>query len=157
MRSMEELRATAPRSVVGYGVVLVGALGFVVGCFLPYITTGQGPLGSPSLFRMVTIGESGVKIVASILGLFTGAAALAWISIVGMRRFRAWTVVALTSVSVVWSLTWIGTLVGGNSMLNNPNAVGYWLMVVGVGVVIVGTAMVWASFRRAEVAERRQP
>jgi hypothetical protein len=40
---------------------------------------------------MVTIGESGVvKIVASILGLFTGAAALVWISIVGMRRFRAW-------------------------------------------------------------------
>jgi hypothetical protein len=89
---------------------------------------------------------------ASILGLFTGAAALVWISIVGMRRFRAWTVVALTSVSVVWSLTWIGTLVGGNSMLNNPNAVGYWLMVVGVGVVIVGTALVWASSRRARLS-----
>jgi hypothetical protein len=37
-------------------------------------------------------------------------------------------------------------------MLNNPNAVGYWLMVVGVGVVIVGTALVWASSRRARLS-----
>lgn len=151
MRSMEELRATAtPPSVIGYRVVLVGALGFVVGCFLPYAEASTPH--SWSLYRLITTGEAPVAVAGGHLYLFAGAAAIALISLAALKEPRAWAFPALSAASIVWSLTWIGILLGGYGFYTSLN-VGYWLMLACVCAVIVGTALVWTSSRRAEVVE----
>jgi hypothetical protein len=48
-------------------------------------------------------------------------------------------------VSVVWSLSWIGVVVSVSGLFGHE--VGYWSMLVSVGVVIVGTVVVWISAR----------
>jgi hypothetical protein len=101
----------------GYLVVLVGAIGFVGSAFLPYYDVGANvPLGmdDPSLFQVFTsFRESGSGTAGGYLTLFGGIATITWVSLVGIRSHRSWVPAALLAVCVAWSLTWIGTFLGG--------------------------------------------
>ena len=136
------------RSVTaGYGLVLVGAFGFAVGCFLPYFDPGVGePL---SLWGLYTIESSAAETIGSVLILFTGSATLVGITLVGLLRRPPWTVTALISVSIVWSLMWIGNLVNSATRSNTEMAVAYWLMLVCIGLVLIGATVVTLSTRGA--------
>ena len=147
-----ERRGSRP---VGYVIVLVGAVAFVVGCFLPFwdVPSGMRSLNNgPSYFRFVVV--EGAEVATSVGGcmlLFGGPAALAWIAIAGINGSR-WTRPALAAATVVWSLTWIGVLLGvsrfGDRIVDR--GVGWWVLLLGVGVVVIGTIVIWIGGRRAE-------
>ena len=61
----------------------------------------------------------------------------------GTRRRTPSTLLAVT---IAWSLSWIGLLLS----LSGPfeHEVGYWSMLVSVGVVIVGSVVAWVFGRR---------
>ena len=140
---MEERPATESPSL-GYALVLIGALGFVVGCFLPYAEVRRPH--SWSLYRLITTREAAAAVAGSYLYLFAGAAAIALISVAALRKPRAWAFPSLASASIVWSLTWIGILLGGYGFYTSVN-VGYWLMAVSIAVVVLGTILVGSSVR----------
>lgn len=85
------------------------------------------------------------------LVLFAGAATLTWIALAGVRGSGSWTHEALAAVVIAWSLTWIGTLIG-HSRFGIPRLVGYWVLVLSVGLVLLGTILVWIS-PRADIPE----
>jgi hypothetical protein len=147
---MEELRVAAPRSM-GYGVVLVGALAFVAGSFLPYVTLRLG--FAPSLFQMQTMRHEGVGWVGAVLILFTGVLALAITSSVGIRRPLLWTAIALVAVAPLWALETIGFALGASGLWP-MKAVGYWVVLVAVGVVATEAVMVGISVLQGGVPER---
>jgi hypothetical protein len=134
---------------------LLGVIAFVVGCFLPFWELGLGlrPLNyNTSYFRMVVVeGGDAAGNVGGFLLLFGGPVVLAWIAIAGLRGSRS-TGPALAAATVVWSLTWIGVLLGvsrlGNYTLGRD--VGWWVLLLGVVVVVIGTIVTWISDRRAE-------
>jgi hypothetical protein len=125
-------------------VVLVGALGFVAGCFLPYAEAGTPH--SLSLYRLITMRQAAVAVAGSHLYLFAGAAAIALTSIAALKKPRVWAFPALAAASMVWSLTWIGILLGGYGFYSSLN-VGFWLMTVSIAVVILGMIVVRLSVR----------
>jgi hypothetical protein len=145
-------------SSAGYVVVLVGAVTFVVGSFLPYWgSTMGGAAGSLSFFRLVVLPPFQradfdlVDLIANVGGflyLFGGVATLAWIAIAGIRGSR-WTRSALAAVTVAWSLTWIGSLFA-NTRLAPSRRAGWWVLLLGVVVVVVGAIVIWISDHRAE-------
>ena len=138
--------------LIGYVVVLVGAAAFVVGCFLPYLQYRQPGIGSVSLYRLysVTLGGEGTS-VGGALVLFAGTATLAWVAVAGLRGGEDWTRRALAAVVVAWSLTWIGSLLN-HSQFGVPRVAGYWILLLSVLVVLVGTILVWMP-PRGEVPE----
>jgi hypothetical protein len=87
----------------GYEIVLVGVVVFVVACFLPYYSQefGAVPSFTPSLYRVQTIGDTWLGTMGGILFLFCGPAALAVCATFGIQRPRAWTAVAIASITVV--------------------------------------------------------
>jgi hypothetical protein len=140
----------------GYVIVLLGIIAFVVGCFLPYwdLPSGMRPLNyNTSYFRLVIVEGAGAAAnVGGFLLLFAGPAALAWIAIAGIRGDR-WTRPALAAATVVWSLTWIGVLLGVSRLaVDEPQRVGWWVLLFGVGVVVIGTINIWIRDRRAEAS-----
>lgn len=142
----------------GYVIGLVGVMAFVVGCFLPYwdLPSGMRPLNyNTSYFRLVVSEGAGVATnVGGFMLLFGGPAALAWIAIAGIRGSR-WTRPALFAATVVWSLTWIGVLLGVSRLtVDEPRRVGWWVLLLGVGVVVIGTILIWISDRQAEAPSR---
>jgi hypothetical protein len=140
---------------VGYVIVLLGVIAFVVGCFLPFWNIPSGMLPhtyNPSYFRLVVV--EGAEVATSVGGfllLFGGPAALSWIAIAGIRGSR-WTRPAVAAATVVWSLTWIGMLLGISRFgpLTVDRGVGWWVLLLGVAVVVIGTAVIWISDRRDE-------
>src|SRR5262245_34551103 len=71
----------------GYVVVLLGVVGFVVSCFLPFY--GGPILGageSVSLYRLVVDPPIGGGLVGGVLYLFAGAATVGVISLIGIGR-----------------------------------------------------------------------
>jgi hypothetical protein len=147
---MEELRAAAPRST-GYGIALVGALAFGIGCFLPYVTLRQA--FEPSLYKMQTMRHSGVGWIGAFLMLSTGVVAVAVISSFGIRRPQVWTAVALVAVAALWVIESIGFALGASGLWPTK-AVGYWVVLAAVGVVAAGAIMVGISVLRGGVPER---
>ena len=146
---MKELRAAAPRSA-GYGIALVGTLAYVVGCFLPYVTLRQA--FAPSLYEMQTMRHTGAGWVGAVLMLFTGVVALAVISSVGIRRLQGWTAAALFAVALVWTLDEVGFALDAAGLWPTK-AVGYWVVLAAVGIVVVGAIIVGISVR-GRVPER---
>jgi hypothetical protein len=132
----------------GYLVVLLGAIGFVGASFLLFYDIGTvAGLGryDPSLFQVFTsFRESGFGSAGGYLTLFGGIATIAWISLVGLRSNPLWTRTAVLAVSIAWSLTWIGTFLGGWDIFT-PRRAGYWALVLSVGVVLAGAIAVWRS------------
>lgn len=128
---------------VGYVMVQLGVLAFVVGCFLPFwdVPSGMRPGNyNTSYFRLVVVeGADPASNVGGFLLLFGGPAVLAWIASAGIRGSR-WTRPALAAATVVWSLTWIGVLPGVSRFgpLTVDRGVGWWILLLGVAVVVVG-------------------
>ena len=83
--------------------------------------------------------------VGAFLNLFAGVATIALVSLAGLRGHR-WARPALLALSVAWSLTWIGMALGAIQYLESPR-VGYWSIVVSIGVVVAGAIVVWSSSR----------
>lgn len=146
---------TSP-SASGYVIVLLGLVGFVVGCFLPYLGENFLPgEGTVSLTRLVWSGAAGAfEHVGALLNLFAGAATVGIIALWGISRRRAWTPRgALVAGVAVWTLTWIGVLI--NQAGFGPHEVGYWVLLASLGVAIIGTVVVLVSAAVAsEEAER---
>jgi hypothetical protein len=133
----------------GYLVVLIGAVGFVVCCFLPYLNYQSLPSqpGPPSLYRLIMLtSRTLAERAGGFAYLFAGVATLAWVAIAGIRGTRPWTPFALAAVTTAWSLTWIGTFIHQTSIVG-PKEPGYWGLLVSIGVVVVGTVVVWVSSR----------
>jgi hypothetical protein len=143
---MEE-HSTTERHTTGYVVALVGVLGFAVSCFLPYAEVVGAPARySVSLYRLLTVGDSTLAAVGGFLLPFAGAATIALISLAALLRSRAWVLPALAAASIVWSLTSIGLLLGAYGFYPSVN-VGYWLIVVSIALVVLGTILVGLSVR----------
>jgi hypothetical protein len=145
--SGDEEHPAAESSSLAYAVVLIGVVGFVVSCFLPYAHVVGAPGGySVSLYRLLTLGDATLAAAGGFLLLFAGAATIALISFVALMRPRAWALPALAAASIVWSLTSIGLLLGAYGFYSSMN-VGYWLIVVSIAVVVLGTILVGFSVR----------
>lgn len=149
---MEEHPA-AERHSTGYVVALMGVLGFVVGCFLPYAEVGAPAEHSLSLYRLITMRVTALAAAGSHLYLFAGAATIALISLAALKKPRAWAFPALAAASIVWSLTWIGILLGGYGFYSSQN-VGYWLMAVSIALVVLGTILVGFAVRARHGRQR---
>src|SRR5262245_2910328 len=133
-------------SQVGCLVGLVGALVFVLGCFLPYYDIailGPGQT-SASLCRLLTSGPGTIlEHLGGALYLFAGAATVGVIAFVGIQRVRPWTTPALTAATTVWALTWAGSLT--NQARFGSLEIGFWVMVAGILFAVAGTVIVWVS------------
>lgn len=133
----------------GYVIVLLGAATFLVGCFLPYWGVSLTS-ASLSLYRLIVpqgLGAAGT--VGGFLFLFGGVATIALIAMAGIRGY-GWTRLVLAGATVVWSLTWIGMLLAQRSIPNAGRGVGWWVLLLGVAVVVIGTIVTWISESRAE-------
>jgi hypothetical protein len=148
----EDRRTGAPRSSVGYAVVLLGAALFVAACFLPYYGFAGGQ--SVSLYDQQLVAQDGGLDLGAILVLFGGVATVLVVAIVGLTRSERLSVRAFLAGAVAaWSLTWIGSLlqtanlredaIGGLSL-----EVGFWLQAVSIGVAVIGTILVGFGKRR---------
>ena len=142
----------------GYVLVLAGVGLFVVACFLPYYSVQGLPRArySPSLYEVQTFRQSGSGTFGGMLLLFAGPTALTVAAAFGIGRARAWTATATTAMSIVWVLTWTGILLSGTSLVPPEKEIGYWLLLVAVGVVAVGAIVVAVSYRRTEAPGPQQ-
>jgi hypothetical protein len=149
-----ETRPDMGPSASGYVIVLLGVVGFVVGCFLPFLS---GVIVSPgedsvSLIRLLwTPAEGLLDHLGALLNLFAGAATAGVVALLGVGRQRGCTPNALVAGVAAWTLTWIGVLL--NQAGFGPHDVGYWVLLASMGVAIVGTVVVWVSAR----AHAREP
>jgi hypothetical protein len=141
---------------IGYVVVLLGVVAFVVGCFLPYMSSRGSGAGSVSLSRLYTLslGGRGTSL-GGVLVLFAGTATVGWIAIMGLRGSEDWTRRALAAVVVAWSLTWFGALLN-HSQFGAPRVAGYWVILLSVLVVLIGTILVWMPARGEVPAEESE-
>jgi hypothetical protein len=145
-----------PASPVGPAIVLVGAAGFIVACFLPFYGVALEPGGeapSTSLYRLNVIlfpGDGFASQVGGFVQLFAGVAIIASIAILLLRnRPRTWARPAMVGAVAVWSLWWFGMLLSA-SIFPSPRHVGYWAALLTVTLVGVGTIVsLLASRRRA--------
>ena len=155
-------RLSARSRPAGYVVVLLGALGFVVSCFLPYLDYRFLPSqpGPPSLYRVIMLSSRTLAEQAGGFAyLFAGVATVAAVAIAGIRGTRPWTPFALAAVTTAWSLTWIGTFMHQASIVG-PKELGYLGLLVSIAVVVVGTVAVWVSARpgsRRRLRDRPDP
>jgi hypothetical protein len=140
---------------MGYVVVLIGVLGYVVSCFLPYGGVAYRPGSSSSLYRIFTQGDAALA-AGGFLLLFAGATTVTLISFAALMRPGAWAFPALAAASIVWSMTSIGVLLGAQGFYSSMKF-GYWLNIVSIAADVVGTVMVgvpvWArhSGRSSEI------
>ena len=144
----------ARHSVAGYLVVLVGAAGWVVGCFLPLYHIAHLGEGSITLSRQVLFGSIWSR-VGGDLYLFGAISAVGVISMLAVLRIRTWTRFLLAGAVVAWSFVSVGALIslGGNIGQFNPGStfgVGYWCCWASVIVVIAGTVMGLLAAKRQD-------
>jgi hypothetical protein len=106
-----------------------------------------GPSESGSDGFEVEVVARGLELLGELLFLF-GGAATAWVALAGPRHGQhehRRTPSILIAITVAWSLSWIGVLVSGWRFYEYE--VGFWSMVISIGVVIAGTIVVWLSAR----------
>jgi hypothetical protein len=145
---------------VGPAIVLAGAAGFVIACFLPfYELRGLPPQGATISFYRVNVtgvpNASFASQVGGFIALFAGVAIIASIAILLLRRRpRTRTLPALVAAVAVWSLWWFGTLPRLTGVSGVSRGVGYWGVLLAVGVVTIGTLVsVLASRTKAAVRD----
>jgi hypothetical protein len=150
----EDRRTWAPRSRVGYAIVLLGAALFVATCFLPYYGF---PLGrSVSLYDQLLVAQDGGLELGAILFLFGGVATVLVVAIIGLTRSERPSGRAFLAGAVAaWSLTSTGVLLQTASLRESAIGVlsleiGFWLQVVSIGVAVIGTILVGFG-KRSEV------
>ena len=139
-------RTRAPRSSVGYAVVLLGGALFVATCFLPYYGFPEGR--SVSLYDQRLVAHDGGYELGVILFLFGGVATVLVIAIIGLTRSeRPSGGALLAGAAAAWSLTWIGSLLQTASLRESAIGrlsleAGFWLQAVSIGVAVIGTILV---------------
>jgi hypothetical protein len=139
-------RTRAPRSSVGYAVVLLGGALFVATCFLPYYGFPEGR--SVSLYDQRLVAQDGGYELGVILFLFGGVATVLVIAIIGLTRSeRPSGGALLAGAAAAWSLTWIGSLLQTASLRESAIGTlsleaGFWLQAVSIGVAVIGTILV---------------
>ena len=151
----EVRRPRAPRSSVGYAVVLLGGALFVATCFLPYYGFPGGR--SVSLYDLRSVAQDGGLELGAILFLFGGVATVVVVAIVGLTRGERPSLRAFLAGAVAaWSLTWIGSLLQTATLRDaalSPEGlsleVGFWLQAVSIGVAVIGTILVGVGKRYA--------
>ena len=150
----EVRRTRAPRSSVGYAVVLLGAALFVTSCFLPYYGFAGGR--SVTLYDQLLVAQGGGLELGVILFLFGGVATVVVVTILGLTRGERPSPRAFLAGAVAaWSLTWIGSLLQAATLRENVLTgrlsleVGFWLQAVSVGVAVIGTILVGVGKRYA--------
>jgi hypothetical protein len=82
----EDRRTRAPRSRVGYAVVLFGAALFVTSCFLPYYGLPGGDPRSTSRYDQLVVAQDGGSEFGAILFLFGGVATVLVVAVIGLTR-----------------------------------------------------------------------
>jgi hypothetical protein len=153
-----EDRTRAPRSRVGYAVVLLDAALFVATCFLPYYGFPGGR--SVSLYDQLLVAQDGGLEFGAILFLFGGVATVLVVAIVGLTRSERPSGRAFLAGAVAaWSLTWIGSLLQSASLREGATIpgglsleAGFWLQAVSIGVAVIGTILVGFG-KRSEVKD----
>jgi hypothetical protein len=147
-----------PASPGGPAIILVGAAGFVVACFLPFYEFAALPRHGDTI-SLYDVNVTGVPRgdLASQLGgfvyLFAGVAIIASIAILILRKQpRRGALPALVAVVAVWALSWFGNLLRSTAF-PLPREVGYWAVLLTVGVVTIGT-IVSALASRSKAAPR---
>ena len=151
----------APRSTLGYAIVLLGAALFVASCFLPYTRYEVLPPAprqtmTISLYQQLTEGLlGGGSDLGALLYLFGGVAPVAAIAVVALVRGERRPVLPALLVGAVaaWSLTWIGALLRFGTFPDDTSMeIGLWLQAVSIGVAVIGTILV--ATRRTGAHER---
>jgi hypothetical protein len=150
-----EPNETNRASVAGYLIVLVGAAGWVVGCFLPLYGVQELGDRTITLYGQISFGSIWTDIGGA-LYLFGGISAIFVISILGvLRMMRTGTRFLLVGAVVAWSFVSIGVLISLAASFGGFNTdvtleVGYWCCWASVIVVIVGTVVVLTAERRQD-------
>lgn len=148
-----EDRRPAGWAWVGFAVALLGAVAFVVSCFLPYYADPFLPpsSGIPSLYRTYTIRDTIAAKTGGFLYLFAGPAIIAGLSIAGLRRPQRWAAPSVAAASSVWSAMWIGSYLNTYGLFSGRRF-GYWSVILSVGTVAVGAIILWITRRSDEPA-----
>jgi hypothetical protein len=133
-------------SRLGAAIVLAGAAGFVVACFLPFWAT-PAPLPhreAITLYRLYVTPAPADNLalrIAGSLSLFGGIAVVAAVAAVHLiGRPTRWTLPALAAAVTVWALTWIAMLLRAWG-IGFPREIGFWGLMASTAVVIAGTAV----------------
>ena len=140
-------RRRARLSILGYAVVLLGAVLFVTGCYLPYQGFPPPAQGAISLWQLLTSPVSRPADAGAPFYLFGGVATVAAVAIIALVRGGRGPVLAalLIGAVIAWSLTWVGALL--RASFGFSLEVGYWLQAASIGVVIIGTILVGVGMR----------
>ena len=145
---MDAPRSESPVPAVALIIVLLGSAGFVATSFLPLEEFKVGSTVTYSLYQLSRQPPGNlVAHIGGILWLFTGVLTIASLSILGLRNppFR-WASASLAAAVIVWSTYWIGTLLRTSAVAPSL-AWGYWLVLLSMGVVVIGTVMVVMATR----------
>ena len=135
-------------SSAGSLILLLGLLDFVVSSFLPFASIDTMTTREFSFFQMATSArDTGVATVGAYLYLFAGVGVLAALAVIAHRGGATWTVGALAGGTAVWSVTWVGILLGVLG-LATPIRLAYWMLLVSIAVVVAGAILVWIADRR---------
>jgi hypothetical protein len=136
----------APRSSIGYAIVLLGAAIFVVTCFLPYYGFVDGR--SLSFYDQLSVPYGDGLHIGPVLFLFGGVATVVVVALIGLtRRERPSGRGFLAGAVTAWSVTWIGSLIQTASLRDATIPefsleIGFWLQAVSIVVAIIGTILV---------------
>ena len=129
-------------------MILAGVATFLIGSFLPFYPLEPTSETLSFASQMLSgLSDEPQWVVGGSLMLFAATALVVVTAAIGLGE-RAWANAAPTLVgaATTWSLTWVGALLRSTGL---PVAVGYFVMWVGVAVVIVGTVIVFTSMRSA--------
>ena len=153
---MDTRRSPGGGSRVGYLLNLIGTAAFAASCFLPFysVHVDDSLVLRHSLYKDFSTSGKAFAYVGTWLFLFGGAAIVACVSIVGLRQDPPrWTPVALVAAAGAWSVSMIGLLLFVPQGLSVE--IGYWCLLLSVGVVMAGAIVVFASARARAGAEAR--
>jgi hypothetical protein len=140
-----------PAGALGYVVALIGAVGFVISCFIPFLAMGGlSPAATPvTLYGLFTRfpGHTAYR-VGGLLILFGGVAIVSLVAIIGIARpsFRSWARRALLFVAILWAVERVGYLLVYHTM--SGVRAGFWCLVASVAVVVCGALLAEARADR---------
>jgi hypothetical protein len=134
----------------GHAAILAGVVGFLVGSFLPFYDL-ELTNESPSFARQMLTGlpETPGWGVGGILMLFAATAVVGVMAAIGLGAGARDCVTQTTvGAAATWSITWVGALLRSTGF---SVEIGFFVMWVGIGAVVVGTVIVIGQTRRTSV------
>ena len=135
----------------GQAVILAGVATFLIGSFLPFYSLEPRNETLSFASQMLSgLSNDPQWVLGGILMLFAATAVVVVTAGIGLGELaRATAAPTLVGAATTWVLTWVGALLRSTGF---PVAVGYFVMWVGIAVVIVGTVIVFRSMRSAPAA-----